>query len=103
MPMLPAPHSGFTAELSAALLAAPTPLAASSALSDALGVPTSAARGGRFAIDAPLAGTLLVELLLGCVELCKEHAFSAPQPELALAVRARARASSTRLHPKQII
>ena len=83
--MLPSPPpSGYTAALAGSLLAFDAPLPATSALAAALGVPTDAARGHRFSVGAPLPGTLLVEVLFGCVQLAKEHGFSAGQTARAL-------------------
>ena len=82
---LESPEGGFSSALAAELLAHDAPLSATRHLALALGVPTDDRRGGRFALGAPLRGALLVEVLFGCLQLCKDYSFSAGQAALSLA------------------
>lgn len=75
----------FTPSFIALLLSDTTPLSVTSQLSALLGVPTrTPPTDPRFALGAPLPGTLQVELLYACFEMCRELHFTTPQATSAM-------------------
>ncbi len=78
------PTTSWSAPQLAPLLSAGSPLAASGLLARALGVPIAVSRGGRFPVGTPPRSAVLVELLLGAVEVARDLALAPAAAAAAL-------------------